>query len=80
VVEVGSHVRFVDQKGVERDALVQVAHTQQCVNLVFVSGDEKRTDNYGRQVQHETSVSHRTQMEGVPGFFWYDPKEEKVKA
>ncbi len=80
MVEVGSHVRYVDQKGVERDALVQMVHTEMCVNLVFVSGDENRKDSYGRQVQHETSVSHRSQMTGVPGFYWYDPKEEKVKA
>ena len=72
MVKVGDPVRFVDSKGVEFDALVQHVWTETCINLVFVSGDENRKDNYGRQVEHVTSLQSREVMKGVPGFYWYE--------
>lgn len=32
--------------------------TMPCVNLVFVVGDESKTDPYGRQIERKTSVMH----------------------
>lgn len=80
-VSIGSLVKYVDEHSVERDALC----TQQwgqgeydeaiggpAINIVFVSLNEKETDQYGRQTKHETSVVHRAKQ-GAPGKFWYQP-------
>lgn len=55
-LKVGDHVILVDPKRVDRAALVTQVWNQGYINLVFVSGDEKREDSCGRQIEHETSV------------------------
>lgn len=61
----GDHVIFVDAKGQEHDALVTEVFGSEtwtrdyegpCINVVFVSTDENRTDQYGRQLERVTSV------------------------
>ena len=34
------------------------ADTMPCINVVFVVGDESKTDPYGRQIERNTSVMH----------------------
>lgn len=45
------------------------------INLVIVSGDERRQDSYGRQTEHVTSLVHKS--DGVHGFYWRWPDEDK---
>lgn len=74
-MKIGDAVMFVDEHSVEHPALltqvwVDPQHREQsAVNLVFVAGDETKTDQYGRQTLHATSVPHRTRT-SAPGYFW----------
>lgn len=73
---VGCHVIWTDAVGVDHDALCQCVWSDTCINLVFVSGDENRKDGYGRQIEHQTSCTHVSNM-GVHGFYWRWSDEEK---
>lgn len=46
-----------------------------CLNLVFVSDDESRHDDYGRQIERNTSISYKS-TEAVHGFYWRWPEDE----
>jgi len=46
-----------------------------CINLVYVSGDEAKQDQYGRQIERESSVVHITNN-SAGGFCWQWPDEE----
>lgn len=67
--EIGDAIVFRDPKGEEHDALVQFVHNPSLLNLVFISSDPARGDNYGRQVEHATSVG-LWQMTSANGFYW----------
>ena len=45
------------------------------LNVVFVSDDDKRQDQYGRQLERETSVPHK-EANLVHGFYWKYSWEE----
>lgn len=70
-VETGQHVVYVDPKGVARPAVVTVAWSHTCVNVVFVSDDKSKTDSYGRQIERETSVIHASTPGRAHGNYWY---------
>jgi len=84
----GVHVIFVDPHGIRRDALVTIWHSYEnsrektlesygqetCCNLVWVSGDEKRKDDYGRQICRESSVVHKG-SQPAHGNYWLWPDE-----
>lgn len=82
--KIGAHVIYVDARGVRRDALVTTwwGATEEQIklygtpgtNLVFVSGDENRNDGYGRQTEHNTSVTHKSKQV-APGNYWCWPDE-----
>jgi hypothetical protein len=46
-----------------------------CINLVCVSSDEAKQDQYGRQIERETSVVH-IRNNSAGGFCWQWPDEE----
>lgn len=78
-VKIGDAVVFGDTHGVERPALVTnvfgswknaVNEVQKpSINLVVVSLDATKSDQYGRQIEHGTSVPHK-QNQSAPGNFW----------
>lgn len=72
--KVGDHVIYVDPKGAEHDALVQIVWSDtdasKCINLVYVSDNLAEKDSYGRQIKHATSIQHKSCMQGVPGNYW----------
>lgn len=77
-VSIGDYVVFADPYGVEHDALItQVwdnggdseTYPNPGVNLVYVSGDESKHDQYGQQIERTTSVVHRT-SQSAHGMFW----------
>lgn len=46
-----------------------------CANVAFVSDDESRKDNYGRQIERFTSFPHKSSMPGVSGMYFIFPDE-----
>lgn len=59
--EPGDAVVFFDEHLQPHNALITCAHSETCVNLVYVSPNERETDSYGRQIKREpTSVVHRS--------------------
>lgn len=58
---VGTAVKYVDEVSVEHDAILTAVwgpDLGKCaVNLLYVSGDESKTDSYGRQMERAPSVS-----------------------
>jgi hypothetical protein len=79
-INIGERVIYVDPIGVEHDALItanwgakeydETKTLTTAINVVYVSGDEKRTDQYGRQTLHETSVTHQSST-SAHGRYWY---------
>lgn len=86
--KIGQHIIFVDPFGKRRDALVTIwwaggsneisayrsANGEPGCNLVVVVDDEKKTDNYGQQTEHFTSVVHKTKQP-AHGNYWCWPDE-----
>jgi len=84
--KVGDHVVYVDKLGQAHDALVTIWWGPGPNRIVdyqpdptgepgcFVSGDEKKDDTYGRQIERETSVIHRS-VQPAHGNFWRWPDE-----
>jgi hypothetical protein len=52
----GDSVKFFDEHCREHEALVTCVHSEKCINLVYVSKDEKKSDVYGQQIERMTSV------------------------
>jgi hypothetical protein len=85
--QVRDHIVYHDENGKAHDALVTAywgnpttedgAPNQYigCLNLVFVSDDAERRDQYGRQIERLTSISHKS-TQHTHGFYWRWPDEE----
>ena len=81
----GAHVRFVDERGRGRPALVTAVWREPgreddqfaAVNLVIVSPDERRIDPYGRAIERRTCVVHHSRAAVPTGFWSYE--EEAVR-
>lgn len=81
-IGIGSPIKAKDEYGVTRDALVTQCWSDKieyddekpvsiCINLLFVSGDPQRLDQYGRQIERLCSVSHRSAVGDCPGRYWW---------
>lgn len=75
VAKVGDVVIWHNSVGLPHKALVTAVWSPNCINLVVVSSDEKKTDDYGRQIERNTSSSHGAEMK-VHGFYWRFEDEE----
>jgi hypothetical protein len=75
IPQIGEHIIFTDSVGVDHDALVQCVWGPRCLNLIIVSGDDKKTDQYGRQIEHYTSMNH-VAPELAYGYYWRYPGEQ----
>lgn len=79
---VGCGVVYVDAHGAQHNALVtavwgsveNMATQPPCINVVMVSADESKQDQYGRQIWRETSVVYRT-VQPAHGFYYMFPGE-----
>lgn len=73
-VKIGDAVTYVDQFGVEHNALVTQVWSggpPPGINCVYVSDNEDERDQYGRQIRREaTSVQHERGVGETPGRFW----------
>lgn len=75
--EIGEPVIYCDPKGIDHPALVTIDWGR-CINVVFVTPDETRKDQYGRQIVHETSVSDADSDSTVHGRYWRFPEDERI--
>lgn len=85
MVQVGDTVDFYDPVGDRYNALVTtvfaVGHPgtegyddqTPAINVVYVSGEESETDQYGRQIRRHTSVVHKSRQ-SAHGMYWDTPK------
>lgn len=77
---IGRPCIYVDPKSVEHSAIINACWSTiedgipHSVNLVYVSDQEAKRDQYGRQVEHDTSVVHRSKQ-GAHGRYFYMPHE-----
>lgn len=77
---VGDTIVFHDPSGKQSDALVTCIHSREpmgCINLVTISKDESKTDQYGRQTERYTSVGHRNEN-WVHGMYWRFANEDPL--
>lgn len=74
-LKVGDVVVYHNPVGRPSNALVQAVWGPTCINIILVSLDESKTDSYGRQIEHQTSCSHKDTMK-VHGNYWRLPSEE----
>lgn len=83
-VTIGSAVQVLDEFGNQRHGIVtncwpaeaeyddsEGKQVQLAINIVFVSNDPAKTDCYGRQTEHLTSVMHRSAAGQCPGRKWW---------
>jgi hypothetical protein len=74
-MQFGDSVTFVDSVGKEHPALVTNVfgawgpENKPSINLVYVSDDESRTDNFGRQIVRNSSVVHESNQ-AAHGNYW----------
>ena len=73
--KIGEPVVWHESDGTPVNAIVTAVWGPKCINVVVVSPDENKQDNYGRQIERRTSCSHKT-LTGVHGFYWRFPDEE----
>lgn len=75
-LKVCGHVIWVDAHGRQHDAIVTTIWGKiedvPCINLVVVSDDESKQDSYGRQIERQTSVVHRTRQ-AAHGWYYMMP-------
>jgi hypothetical protein len=81
-VSIGSHVIFTDENFWEHDALVTAIwgdpDKKPTINLLYVSGDESKTDQYGRQIERPTSIQH-AEFNSAGGYCWRFPSEDRPR-
>jgi hypothetical protein len=80
MIKIGDTVTYVDPVQEEHFALVTAVWgaphgmagddgPKPSINLVYVSGSENETDQYGRQTKHATSIPNQ-QHQLAPGNYW----------
>ena len=70
----GEMVIYHDPVAFPHPALVTAVFTPTCINVVFLSKDEAKHDPYGRQIERETSVTHKDT--NTYGRYWRFADEE----
>ena len=79
MAQVGSACTYVDEVGVEHDALITARHDgkvgepidpRYSVNLLYVSDDVDERDQYGRQIKRASSVQGEASGVTANGRFW----------
>ena len=80
-LQVGDHVIFIDPLRRQHSALLTEVwgtwdhpDNPPAVNLLYVVADEDRKDQYGRQIERESSVVHR-KMNSAEANCWVLPDE-----
>ncbi len=77
-LKVNDSIVYIDEHRIAHNALVTrvwgaFADGKPGCNLVYVSGDETKTDPYGRQIERAASVTHKSgQPAGARCWCWPD--------
>ena len=56
-------------------ALVTAVWSPNCINVVIVSGDDTKTDSYGRQIERVTSLTWGGNMQVHGNYFRFEDEE-----
>ena len=79
----GDHVMVMDERSVLHDGLVtncwasgptKDGEPGPTINVLFVTADESKRDQYGDQIERLSSCSHKLRTT-APGRYWYWPDE-----
>ncbi len=82
-LENGMHVKVVDEVGTLHDGLVtncwgnnevEDGKAGPTINVLFVTSDPTKRDQYGEQIERLSSCSHKLNSH-APGRYWYFPDE-----
>jgi hypothetical protein len=74
--QIGEAVIFCDADGTDHPALV-TTDWGLCCNVVLVSNDESKQDQYGRQIERHTSISDADRA-GAHGMYWRFPDDARI--
>jgi len=79
VAVTGDSVFVVDEYGKLHNGLVTNGWgaVRSCLNVIFVSEDKTKVDQYGTQLERLSSCSHRDDTE-APGRYWFKSGEKKA--
>ena len=62
-LQIGDVIIYIDPVKKEHNALVTAIHgdaeAKSSINLILISDDENKGDEYGRQLERQTSIVHR---------------------
>lgn len=61
MINTGDNVIYTDEHRIDHLALVTMVWSIDCINLVHMSKDDKKTDDYGRQIERVTSVGRKSE-------------------
>lgn len=75
---VGEHVIYTDEVGVDHDALVTAVWGPYCINCLYVSLDDNKQDQYGRQIERPSSVQKMGQTTAWGRCFRFVGEEKKA--
>lgn len=76
MLKVGDPVIYTDPMRNDHAAMVTTIWTQDMINVVYVSADENKQDQYGRQIERETSVGRYSAVTNCYGRCFRDPGTE----
>lgn len=74
-LRVGGRVVYHNSNGTAMPALVTAVWSETCINLVTVSIDDSKKDDYGRQVERYTSVPYKTNLPVHGNYFRFEEDE-----
>ncbi len=91
-LKAGDPVIFTDEQRVDHHALVTTVHLAgghdfsshekaygqpPCINLLYVTCDERKVDQYGQQIERKSSVTWRNPSQRVAGGYFYRFSDEQ---
>ena len=76
-LHIGDVVTYVDEVGLEYNALVteiwgpvdRMDTNPPCINLLYTSFDDEKTDKYGRQIERRTSIVHQMSQQAHGNYY-----------
>lgn len=76
--KVGETVVYHDPSGNPSNALITAVWGPTCINIVLVSSDTQKQDQYGRQIERKASVSHVSTWQAHGNYWRYSDEEPRV--
>lgn len=67
---VGDFVLYVDESGIKHCGIVSAVFGPEHINIIYVSENPLKTDEYGRQIERGLTVSNRKMPGEHPCRYW----------